>query len=445
MNQYFIDYLNNFQTKDETDRHLADYHLLNNYILTNYHYNNFYQDHLQYMKTIANTNMHSPSNMYYDCYSHSSWNGKMNNGTETTQSKYDVWKMKNEFKFDLSCNNLSVSIPPPPGLIPVDKNKITIDTNITTIADLLAIIEKYPLSNDTEYNIDLKSLHNIRDELNKLNNMVGMSELKNTILYQLLYFIQKLHEGKNTSDFKHTVIYGPPGTGKTEIAEIIGTLYSKLGILKKNVFKKVTRSDMVAGYLGQTAIKTTNVIQESLGGVLFIDEAYSLASDSNDNNDSYSKECLDTLCEALSNHKDDLMVIIAGYEDELNNTFFRVNKGLESRFIWRFYTDSYTGAELSEIYHKKLVEQEWSINVDRAELTTWLEPRMEDYPHFGRDMELLLMYTKIAHSRRIYGKPDDELRVITIDDLTEGQKLFVTNKKKQKNTINPASLYAMYV
>jgi SpoVK/Ycf46/Vps4 family AAA+-type ATPase len=260
-----------------------------------------------------------------------------------------------------------------------------------------------------------------------------------------LYFIQKLHEGKNTSDFKHTVIYGPPGTGKTEIAEIIGTLYSKLGILKKNVFKKVTRSDMVAGYLGQTAIKTTNVIQESLGGVLFIDEAYSLASDSNDSNDSYSKECLDTLCEALSNHKDDLMVIIAGYEDELNNTFFRVNKGLDSRFIWRFYTNCYTGEELSEIYHKKMVEQEWTMNMEKGELTKWLEQRIEHYPHFGRDMELLLMYTKIVHSRRIYGKPDDELRVITIDDLTDGHELFTMNKKKQKNNINPASLYAMYV
>jgi stage V sporulation protein K len=94
-----------------------------------------------------------------------------------------------------------------------------------------------------------------------------------------------------------------------------------LGILKNNVFRKVTRNDLVAGYLGQTAIKTKNVIQDCLGGVLFIDEAYAMANSYED--DSFSKECIDTLCEALSDHKNNLMVIIAGYENELNNSFFR--------------------------------------------------------------------------------------------------------------------------
>ena len=170
MNPYFVEYLDNFQNQDETDRNLADYHLLNNYILTNYYYNNFYQDHLHYMKTITNPNVSSPTNMYYDCYSGSSWNGNTNNAPDATQSNYDIWKINNEFKFDFSSNDLLVHVPPPPGLVPVHKNKVFIDTNITNIADLLAIIEKHPFSNNTEYNIDLKSLHNIRDELNKLNN-----------------------------------------------------------------------------------------------------------------------------------------------------------------------------------------------------------------------------------------------------------------------------------
>lgn len=442
MNTYFVDYLENFHDTEDTERNITDYYLLNNYILTNYYYNNFYQDHLCHMKTVMNHTVSSPSNLYYNCYSQSSWNTVI--PSPNNVSSYDAWKANNEFKFDFSNNHLHIGIPPP-CLKPILKKKIIIDTNINTIGDLLDIIDKNPFDKECEYNIDLKSLHNIQFELNKLNNMIGMTDLKKTILYQLLYFIQRLHESKHTSDFKHTVIYGPPGTGKTEIAEIIGTLYSKLGILKKNVFKKVTRSDMIAGYLGQTAIKTKNVIEDSLGGVLFIDEAYSLAPDSSDNNDSYSKECLDTLCEALSNHKQNLMVIIAGYEDELNNTFFRVNKGLDSRFIWRFYTNSYTHEELNEIFHKKVLEQEWSIQMNKEELNDWFEKRMEHYPHFGRDMELLLMYTKIAHSRRIYGKPVNEIRILTIDDLNEGQELFLINKKKQKNKIDPASMYAMYV
>jgi len=441
MNTYFVDYLDNFHDTDETDKNITDYYLLNNYILTNYYYNNFYQDHFQNMQSNTKNEVSSPSNLYYDCYSQSNWNIDIN--SQDNQSSYDIWKTNNEFKFDFSNNALQVVIPPPEPL--VNKRKVVIDTNINSISDLLNIIDSNKIDKQCEYNIDLQSLHNIRNELHKLNDMIGMVDLKKTILYQLLYFIQKLHEGKTTSDFKHTVIYGPPGTGKTEIAEIIGTLYSKLGILKKNVFKKVTRSDLIAGYLGQTAIKTASVIEESLGGVLFIDEAYSLASDSTDNNDSYSKECLDTLCEALSNHKQNLMVIIAGYEEELNNTFFRVNKGLDSRFIWRFYTNSYTHDELNLIFNKKVIEQEWNIHIEKDVLGDWFEKQLEHYPHFGRDMELLLMYTKIAHSRRIYGKPENEIRNLTIDDLNEGQELFLSNKKKQKNKVNPASLYAMYV
>ena len=123
-------------------------------------------------------------------------------------------------------------------------------------------------------------------------------------------------------------------------------MYSKIGILKKNVFKKVTRSDLVAGYLGQTALKTNDVIQSCLGGCLFIDEAYSLV---NNDLDSFSKECIDTLNESLSRYKDNLMVIIAGYEKELNEIFFTSNPGLESRFIWRFKITPYTAKELFEI------------------------------------------------------------------------------------------------
>ena len=93
--------------------------------------------------------------------------------------------------------------------------------------------------------------------------MIGMNEIKNSIVHQLIYFIQKMHLNDESSevcdDYKHTVIYGPPGTGKTEIAKIIGKMYSKIGILKKNLFRKVTRNDLVAGYLGQTALKTTDV------------------------------------------------------------------------------------------------------------------------------------------------------------------------------------------
>ena len=129
--------------------------------------------------------------------------------------------------------------------------------------------------------------------------MIGMKELKTNIVDQIIYYLQQFHT-KGGNDFMHTVIYGPPGTGKTEIAKIIGRIFSKLGILKKGTFRKVTRSDLIAGYLGQTALKTRDAIQSALGGVLFIDEAYALGND--EQRDSFAKECIDTLCEALSDN-----------------------------------------------------------------------------------------------------------------------------------------------
>ena len=123
------------------------------------------------------------------------------------------------------------------------------------IKDLLDIIEQNEYAADTEYNIDLKSLHNIKTELTEMNNMIGMEEMKKSVLDQLLYFVQELHVGKQISEFKHTVIYGSPGTGKTEIAKISGNMYSKLGILKNNVFKNKgelkERSQSMKRCLGQ--------------------------------------------------------------------------------------------------------------------------------------------------------------------------------------------------
>jgi len=322
----------------------------------------------------------------------------------------------------------------------IEKSKTYhIETDINSIHDLLTIIENNEYSEDTEYNVDLKALINIKAELVQLNSMIGLHDFKSQILNQILYFIQRLHVNTE-SDFMHTVLSGPPGTGKTEIATILGKMYSKIGILKKNIFKKVNRSDLVAGYLGQTAIKTSNVIQETLGGCLFIDEAYSLAS--NYEGDSFTRECIDTLCESLSKHKDELMVIIAGYKDELDNTFFKSNKGLNSRFIWRFYLDKYNFSELKEIFLKKINENNWTIQIEESELLKWFKEKYKDFINYGRDVELLFSYVKVCHGRRLYGKSNEIRKQINIIDLNKGYEQF--NKNKSGNDKHPA-LIGLYV
>jgi SpoVK/Ycf46/Vps4 family AAA+-type ATPase len=325
--------------------------------------------------------------------------------------------------------------------------EINIVVEVNSITHLLELIEKYEINPKFHYNINMEALHKIKEPLAELNNMIGMKELKTNIVEQIIYFIQELHS--NSHDFMHTVIYGPPGTGKTEIAKILGKIFSKIGLLSKDSFKKVTRSDLIAGYVGQTALKTRDVIKDSLGGVLFIDEAYSLGN--SEKKDSFSKECIDTLCEALSNHKENLMVIIAGYENELNDCFFNYNTGLESRFAWRFKTDEYSGKDLHDIFMKKVKEIDWMIseNDNGTKITTlWFEKNIGHFKFYGRDIESLLAKTKIAHSKRVFCKDKIEKKKLTLEDLDNGLKMYLKNVETQNvrtsNLIKKQLQYSMY-
>ena len=348
---------------------------------------------------------------------------------DTLKGVFDILKNNSLFDKDIS-----------PQLSPQNKKKFEIKEHIESIDDLINIIDTYNNFNEYEYNIDVRLLKKIKPELVSLNDMIGIKKLKQNVLDQLLYFIQNLHISDEGGDYKHTVIYGPPGTGKTEIAKIIGTMYSKIGVLSENKFMKVSRQDLIAGYLGQTAIKTAKVVQKALGGVLFIDEAYSLAS--TEKEDSFSKECLDTLCESLSNHKGELMVIIAGYEQELDGTFFRVNQGLNSRFIWRFTMEPYESDELIDIFKKIVENNNWKLGEDTDIDVEWFKKNYKDFTSYGRDMEQLFTYTKISHSRRVYGKDPSIRKKINMDDIKKGFEVFLENRKKKEHNKH---LYSMYI
>jgi hypothetical protein len=338
-------------------------------------------------------------------------------------TSYDVWQKDHEFVID------ELSTPKKP--------VIHIDEKISTIADLLAVIDKYPVREDVEYNINMSVLHNISSELRELESMIGMTQLKKNILDQILYFLQGF---SGSGDYKHIVIYGSPGTGKTDIAKILGNMYSKMDVVKATpmasektkvekkihqVFKKATRTDLVAGYLGQTAIKTRALINECLGGVLFIDEIYSLGDDS------FSKECADTLCEALSDHKDGLIVIVAGYETCVNERFFKLNPGLESRFSWRFTIDDYTSSEVWQIFKKKVGDSGWTHSISESVGEDWFRRRYKDLPGFGRDIDALFFKVKIAHSRRMYGAADLAMvKNVLVVDLDAGFVAFKESMKK---------------
>jgi AAA+ superfamily predicted ATPase len=319
---------------------------------------------------------------------------------------------------------------------------IDVDATISTVSDLIALTAKYPLVDNVKYNVDMKALHNIKPALIELDSMIGMHSLKSNVVDQILYFMQGFHK-EGHGDFMHTVIYGPPGTGKTEVARIMGKIFKDLGVLSKGVFKKVTRSDLIAGYLGQTALKTRDVVKECLGGVMFIDEAYALGN--SEKRDSFSKECIDTLCESLSDNKQDLMVIIAGYEDELRSCFFEYNQGLDSRFVWRFKTDDYGAEEMRDIFLKKVRDAGWSASISDVDVK-FFEENKSTFKFFGRDIETFLAKSKVAHSRRVFSRPSSEKTRITKEDLEAGFKMFMSNEEvKRRTESQKGSWTSMYV
>lgn len=307
-----------------------------------------------------------------------------------------------------------------------EKELVIIDREINSLSDLIELGKLYDKTK--RYNLDLKTLNKLVDSLTELNNMIGMESVKQDMIDHILFRTQNL-DNKN-HDMMHTVIQGPPGIGKTEVSKIIGKIYLAMGVLKNNKFIKATRSDLIAGYLGQTARQTQKIIDSAQGGILFIDEVYSLGN--SEKRDSFAKECIDTINENLTDKKTDFICIVAGYKKEIDTCFFAFNHGLERRFPVRFTIEPYKANELFLIFKKKVIDIEWSLDNDVN--LDFFEKNIDHFKYYGGDMEILFSRSKRAHSRRVFAcKNQNNKKVINMTDIERGFQSF-KNHRQIKDT-----------
>jgi hypothetical protein len=309
-----------------------------------------------------------------------------------------------------------------------------VEKKMNTLDDLIELGKSYNKDSEIKYSFDIKMLNNLVEPLEKLNKMIGLDNIKKSVVEFIIYHSQHLERQNN--DMFHTVIQGPPGVGKTEIAKILGNIYTKIGVTKNNKFKIVKRSDLIGKFLGHTATKTQEIIDECEGGVLFIDEAYSLGND--EGKDMYAKECIDTLNLNLSENKKNFICIIAGYKDSLDKCFFSYNEGLRRRFSFKYTINKYSPLELSKIFVSKVSDLKFEFDesiVNSKELEIFFQKNKDNFLDFGGDIETLLLNCKIAHSNRIFGKHPKNRKKFTKKDIMNGLDRFILHKQLKNNDI----------
>jgi hypothetical protein len=326
----------------------------------------------------------------------------------------------------------------------LDTNKHYQEINIETLnlEKLIELAKEYTPEIKDKYAFDYEKLHAILPYLEELQSYIGWDSVKDHIVNIVIPVLVQLHDDKS---MMHTVIQGSPGVGKTTLGSLLSKIYSKLGLIDdfNGNFKIFKRSDLIGEYLGQTAVKTQKAIDSCLGGVMFIDEAYSIgASGRDESSGSYARECIDTINQNLTEKAGQFICIIAGYEDLLQNNFFALNHGLERRFPIKFTIQKYNPNELTKIFFKKLKESKYDFTFSEKELESFISKNIDSFPYSAGDVETWIDFIKRKHAISLFGRGLEKRKKISMEDLQGGFSEYKKNKNNPKKDYTSLSMYA---
>ena len=265
------------------------------------------------------------------------------------------------------------------------------------------------------------------DPMETLNNLIGLEKIKHDV--KELTDFAKIQKARKDAGLKavpvslHLVFTGNPGTGKTTVARILAKLYNQIGILSKGQLIEVDRSGLVAGYVGQTALKTQEQIQAALGGVLFIDEAYTLAA----KNEDFGQEAIDTILKAMEDHRDDLIVIVAGYTEPMER-FINSNPGLKSRFNKYIEFPDYSIDELMQIFDMNCRKYDYTIEDsarshvrEKLSLMKLSSPENFANARAARNLFEEIITNQAGRIAAMEHPSLEDMKTITNDDLTDAE------------------------
>jgi SpoVK/Ycf46/Vps4 family AAA+-type ATPase len=262
------------------------------------------------------------------------------------------------------------------------------------------------------------SADKLASSLEALDAFVGAAAVKSLVVDMVLLVSLGLQDSE---DFTNVVVTGNPGTGKTEMLKCIAGIWALVFHGKRGRVTWLSRAHLVGEHLGETAIKTARALSGAAPGVVVLDEVYALGSGENDR-DSFSKECIDTINQFTSECREHVTVIVAGYKAETDQCFFARNRGLDRRFPWRFHIDDYSRAELVAIAETQLARAGWAADGAWASMPCVLDALARGKNN-GGDTQRLLQLCKLAHARRVPCAA--ELRTLSDADVRAGCAEFV--------------------